>query len=148
MSFTINSVTIGGNLTRDPEVRQAGEATVCSFALACNRRYRDREGQLQEDVSFIDVECWGRSAEIVGQYLTKGSPLAVTGELRQDRWEDKDGGKRSKLKVVCRSVHLVPQGGGSRVDPASGAPSEPVTGVPAGSSAAPAGNAGDDEPPF
>lgn len=150
MSFTINTVTLGGNLTRDPELRQAGESQVCSFALAVNRKYRDRSGELQEDVTFVDVECWGRSGEIVGQYLSKGAPLAVTGEIRQDRWEDKDGNKRSKLKVVARSVHLVPHAGGRPADPSEGAPSEPVTGVPAG--AAGNGSAGAptaaDEPPF
>jgi single-strand DNA-binding protein len=145
---------LAGNLTRDPQVRFfANERAVADFGLAINRRYKTNDGQMKEETTFVDVEAWGRTAELVGQYLTKGRSCYVEGRLKLDSWEDKEGQKRQKLKVVADSVQFLPdgrnQGGGDRGAPAEagqdegGAPG-PATAAPARPAPAPA----DDEPPF
>jgi len=104
---SFNQVTLLGNLTRGPELRYlpGGDTAVVEVPIAVNERYR-KDGELVESVSFIDVTFFGRTAEVVNEYLTKGSPVLVSGKLKQDRWE-KDGEKRSKLKVVCQQMQLV-----------------------------------------
>jgi len=95
---SLNKVMIMGNLTRDPEVRYTpkGQAVV-DIGLAVNRRYKV-ENETREEVTFIDVTFWGRSAEIIGQYMKKGRPLYVEGRLQLDSWEDKaTGQKKSRL---------------------------------------------------
>lgn len=148
MSFNYNKVFLAGNLTRDPQVRFfANERAVADFGLACNRRYKTADGQMKEEATFVDVEAWGRTAELVGQYLTKGRGCFVEGRLKLDSWEDKESGqKRSKLKVVADSVQFVDsrggQGGGAAGDDAG---SESAPAAPRGPApAAPL----DDEPPF
>ena len=114
--MNLNNVTLVGNLTRDPESRQAGESTVCKFGLAVNRKGKTPE------TCYIDVECWGRTAEVADQYAAKGSQVGITGRLKLDQWEDKDGNKRSKLYVVADTLQLgarpegdqKPNGGGRR----------------------------------
>lgn len=98
---SLNKVMIMGNLTRDPEVRYTpkGQAVV-DIGLAVNRRYKV-ENETREEVTFIDVTFWGRSAEVIGQYMKKGRPLYVEGRLQLDSWEDKaTGQKKSRLKVI------------------------------------------------
>lgn len=107
MSLNLNKVTIAGNLTRDPQTRTAGNSVVAVFGLAVNRRWRDRDGNNQEETTFVDVECWGRTAELVGQYLTKGRGAFIEGRLKLDQWEDKDGKRQNKLKVVADSVQFL-----------------------------------------
>ena len=103
MGIELNNLVIGGNLGRDPETRQAGEHTVANFSLALTKR---RNGQ--EETTWVEVECWNRTAELVGQHLTKGSGAIVTGRLRQQNWEDRNTGqKRSKLVVVADTVQFV-----------------------------------------
>lgn len=121
-----NSVTIIGNLTRDPELRVTPKGTaICTFSLAVNRKWKNDAGQEQEEVSFIDCEAWEKAAETINKYVTKGRPLFVTGRLKQDQWEDKNTKeKRSKLKVVVGEFQFL----GSRGDdapkpPAAHAPS-------------------------
>ena len=111
---SFNRVIIAGNLVRDPQLRTAGSSQVASFGLAVNRTWKDRDGQKQEEVTFVDIECWGRTAELVSQYLSKGRGCLVEGRLKLDVWEDKDGNKRSKLKVVAESVQFIGgrEGGG------------------------------------
>ncbi|MFM8475596.1 MAG: single-stranded DNA-binding protein [Planctomycetaceae bacterium] len=114
-----NKVILLGNLTRDPEVRYTtGGTAVCDITLAINHTYTDkRSNERREDVSFIDVTLWGRTAEIAGEYLAKGRPVLVEGRLQQDKWDDKETGqKRSKLKVVADSMQLL----GGRGDAAGG----------------------------
>ena len=104
----LNHTTLSGNLTRDPELRTVGaDRTVANFTLANNRRYKAGDGEPREETLFLDCEAWGRPAELVAQYLTKGSPLVVEGRLRLDQWTDKDGGKRSRVKLVVEQVHFV-----------------------------------------
>jgi single-strand DNA-binding protein len=108
MSFNLNRVQIAGHLTRDPESRQIGpDRQVCNFGLAINRRFKGKDGELKEDTVFLDIEAWGRTAELVTQYLTKGAAAYIEGALKLDQWEDKDGQKRSKLKVVADSVQFL-----------------------------------------
>ncbi len=146
MSVAINRVLLGGNLTRDPQVRfLANEQAVANFGLAINRRFKGSDGQMKDEVTFVDVEAWGRTAELVGQYLTKGRACFVEGRLKLDSWEDKDGQKRQKLKVVADSVQFLDSGqkreGGDAPAPATDAP------APAPRRPAPV-SMGDDEPPF
>ena len=112
-----NRVILVGNLTRDPELRYIPSGTAVSdISLAVNERVKKGD-QWVDEVSFIDVTLWGRTAEIANEYLSKGSPLLVEGRLRQERWE-KDGQKHSKLKVTCDRMQMLGSrdggGGGNR----------------------------------
>jgi single-strand DNA-binding protein len=106
--LSLNHVTLAGHLTRDPEIRMISpDRPVAAFGIALNRRYKGADGELKEDVTFVDCEAWGRTAELVGQYLSKGSPVYLEGRLRLDSWQDKDGQKRSRLKVTTDSVQFL-----------------------------------------
>ena len=143
MSFNYNKVQLAGNLTRDPQVRfLANERAVADFGLAVNRQWKDTNGEKREEVAFIDVESFGRTAELVGQYLTKGSPCFIEGRLRLDTWEDKKTGeKRSKIKVVAESVQFT---GAKKEHDQHGADAAPDPQKPQ----KPAAAKPDDEPPF
>jgi single-strand DNA-binding protein len=110
----LNSVALVGRLTRDPELRYTPQGVaVCDFTLASNRKYSKRDGEKVEDVLFVDVTAWNRMAEVAAEYLKKGRPVAVSGYLSQDRWEDKESGeKRSKIRIQAHSVQFL--GGGSK----------------------------------
>lgn len=109
-----NKVLLMGNLTRDPELRYtANNQAVCNVGLAVNRRYQTTDGQQREEVAFIDCEAWGRRAEVINQYLAKGRPVFVEGRLRLDSWEDQQGQKRSKLKVVIENFEFIDSRGGA-----------------------------------
>jgi len=105
--LSLNKVLVAGNLTRDPELKYipSGSA-VCHFGLAINRKYKTKDGGLQDDVVFLDIEAWGKTGEAVAKYLTKGSKALVEGRLKLDSWE-KDGVKKSKLKVVAIDVQFL-----------------------------------------
>lgn len=105
----LNSVMLIGNLTKDPESREAGTHTVASFSIAVNRRSKGQDGQQKEDVSFVDCEAWDKTATLVMQYLTKGKPVLVQGSLKQDRWQTQDGQNRSKMKIVVNNVQFLGQ---------------------------------------
>lgn len=110
----LNKVLLIGNLTRDPELRytQNGSA-VCEIGMAINRTYMSNN-EKKEDVCYVDVNVWGRSAEACSRYLKKGSSLFVEGRLNFDQWTDKDSGKtRSKLKVVAERTQFLSSGGRS-----------------------------------
>ncbi len=96
-----NKVILMGNLTRDPEVKFLTSGTaVANFGLAMNETYTDRQtGEKKESACFVDVEAWDRQAEVVGEYLKKGSPVFIEGALKYDSWEAEDGTKRNRLKV-------------------------------------------------
>lgn len=97
-----------GNLTRDPEVRYTPKGTaVTDLAMAINTVYRTQEGDEKEEVTYVDVVTWGRQAETCGQYLTKGAPVLVEGRLQLDQWEDKDGQKKSRLRVRAERVQFL-----------------------------------------
>jgi single-strand DNA-binding protein len=149
--LSLNHVTLAGHLTRDPEVRMVGtERSVADFAIAVNRRFKGQDGELKEDTTFVDCEAWGRTAEIVGQYLSKGSPAYLEGRLRLDSWQAKDGQKRTRLKVVVDNLQFL--GRRPQEDGQAGAAS-PVrarlAGAADGATVAAAPLAGEDEqPPF
>jgi single-strand DNA-binding protein len=119
---SFNRVILMGNLTRDVEIKylQSGTA-VAEIGLAVNDRRKDSQtGQWIEEVTFVDCTLWGRTAEIAGEYLSKGSPVLIEGRLKLHQWET-EGQKRSKLRVVCENLRLVGSKGGGRSQPA-GAP--------------------------
>ncbi len=136
---SFNRVIIAGNLTRDPELRYTPKGTAVSrLTLAVNRNYSTETGEKKEEVSFIDVDVWGRQAEVISQYVKKGRPLLVEGRLKQDTWEDKNTHqKQSKLKVVLESFMFID----SRTGAGEGGappPSEPARPRPASGQSAPA----------
>ncbi len=105
----VNKVILIGNLTAEPEFRQLPSGdSVASFTLAMNRRYTNARGEQVEETTFVDIDIFRRSAEIVHQYVHKGDPIYVEGYLRQDRWVDKQTNQqRSRLKVVADNIQLL-----------------------------------------
>ena len=104
-----NKVIVAGNLTRDPELRYTPKGTaVVKIGLAINRTWKDESGASKEEVTFVDVDAFGRQAEVLAQYMRKGRPLLVEGRLKLDTWEDKTTHqKQSKLKVVLESFSFI-----------------------------------------
>ena len=110
---SLNKVMLIGNLTRDPDLKYTpGNQAVCEIGLAVNRKYRTKEGEDREETTFVDCEAWGKQAEVLKQYMTKGKPLFIEGRLKLDTWEDKDGGKRSKMRVVIENFQFLGAAGG------------------------------------
>jgi single-strand DNA-binding protein len=118
---SFNKVILVGNLTRDPELRYTPKGTaVAKIGLAVNRVYTNEAGEKKEEVTFVDVDVWGRTAENVGQYMRKGRPILIEGRLKLDQWDDKQTGqKKSRLGVVAESVQFL----GSPVGGEGGSPS-------------------------
>jgi single-strand DNA-binding protein len=105
----LNKVILMGNLTRDPELRYTPSGTpVANFGLAVSRRYTQGE-ERKEEVCFIDIVAFGRQAEVVGEYLSKGRPVLIEGRLQWRSWESPDGQKRSKHEVVAENVQFMPR---------------------------------------
>jgi single-strand DNA-binding protein len=101
----VNQVTLMGNLTRDVEMRHtSGNNAVGNFGIAVNRRFTSN-GEKREEVTFVDCEAWGKTAELIAQYFAKGRPILVSGRLKLDTWE-KDGQKHSKLRVVVENFYF------------------------------------------
>ncbi len=155
---SFNRVILMGNLTRDPEIKYTPKGTaIANVGLAVNRVYSNDSGEKIEEVTFVDVELWGRTAEIAGEYLKKGRPALIEGRLKLDTWDDKQSGqKRSKLRVVGETLQLLggrDSGGGSGGggDSEEGRPSSPparrATPPPARPSD-PDLDAGEDDIPF
>jgi len=130
MSFTINHVSlVGGNLVRDAEMKYTGGGTpVLNFDIALNRSWRNREsGEIQEEVSYFKVNYWGKPAESVQKFLTKGKKVAIEGRLQQRRWEGQDGKTNSIVEIVASSVILM---GGMSSDNNFNANSQPQQSQP------------------
>lgn len=111
-----NKVILAGNLTRDPQLSFLPSNTpVVEFGMAINRRWKSQTGEQREDVTYVDIRAFGRQAETLNQYMNKGKPILVEGQLRFDQWEGKDGQKRSKLYVVVDAFQFLggPPGGDS-----------------------------------
>jgi single-strand DNA-binding protein len=128
---SLNKVFLMGNLTRDPEVRYTPKGTaVTDLAIAINRTYKGQDGQEREEVTYVDIVTWGRQAETCGQYLSKGSPVFVEGRLQLDQWEDSEGKKKSRLRVLAERVQFLgrpktgetPRDGGAPAGPGASAP--------------------------
>lgn len=122
---SFNKVILVGNLTRDPELRYTPKGTaVTKIGLAVNRVWTTESGEKKEEVTFVDIDMFGRTAENVAQYMRKGSPLLVEGRLRLEQWDDKQSGqKRSKLSVVGEVVQFL---GSPRGDAGGGGAPAPV----------------------
>lgn len=126
-----NKVILAGNLTRDPELRYTPSGTaIAKFGLAINRKWKDAQNQVREEVTFVDVDAFGKSAETIANYLKKGRPILVEGRLKLDQWEDKQTQqKKSRLGVVLESFTFLDSGtgsGGQAAAPAAAsAPAQP-----------------------
>jgi single-strand DNA-binding protein len=136
---SFNKVILLGNLTRTPELRTLPKGTsICQFGLAVNRSFKTEAGENREEVTFVDLEAWGKTAEIIAKHLAKGRAAMFEGRLKLDTWEDKKTGeKRSKLKVVVESFRFI----GGRED----AP-VPAQSAPAGTGPAASAEASEDVP--
>jgi single-strand DNA-binding protein len=137
---SFNKVILMGNLTRDPELRYTPKGmAIAKFGVAVNRVWTNEAGEKKEEVTFVDVDVFGRTAENVGQYMRKGRPILVEGRLKLDQWDDKQTGqKRSRLGVVAETVQFLggAPGGGEGGAPASSSAPRAQRPAPA---AAPAG---------
>ncbi|MEJ0091753.1 MAG: single-stranded DNA-binding protein [Limisphaerales bacterium] len=140
---SFNKVILMGNLTRDPELRYTPKGTaIAKVGLAVNRVWTNEAGEKKEEVTFVDVDIFGRTAENVGQYMRKGRPMLVEGRLKLDQWDDKQTGqKKSRLGVVAETVQFL---GGA---PGAGEGAAPRAARPAAAASAPAAESGDAEPP-
>lgn len=127
MAKGFNKVILMGNLTRDPETRTTTSGqNVTNFSLAVSRSWKGQDGQQQEQTSFINCVAWGKTGEIIAQYVQKGRPLLVSGRLDQRSWDDKETGqKRSTVEVVVEDFNFVGDGSnaGARGDSSSTSPS-------------------------
>ncbi len=129
MAGNFNKVFLMGNLTRDIELKHTpSDQSVATIGIAVNRRYTTKDGEKREDTTFVDCEAWGRTAEVMSQYLSKGSPVFIEGRLKLDQWDDRETGKkRSKLLVVIETFQFVDSkgsgggGGGGQPAPAGAA---------------------------
>lgn len=144
---SFNKVILLGRLTRDPELRVTRKGnTICKLGIAVSRKYKDMEGEMKEEVTFVDVDSFGKQAEVVAKFFTKGKPILVEGRLKFDQWETQTGEKRSKLGVVMEGFQFV--GGKDEGGAYSGGPSvdgyESVTPPARGSAKAVATSANDD----
>ena len=114
---SLNKVMIIGNLGRDPEMRfTANGQAVANFSVACNRRYTTRDGEQRDETEWVRVVCWGRQAEIAGQYLQRGSPVYVEGRLQTRSWEDQQGQTRYMTEVVANNFQFLGRRGDSGGD--------------------------------
>ena len=118
-----NRVILAGNLTRDPQLSYTPSNTpICKFGMAINRRWRDQQGNMQEETCFVDCTAFGRTAETINQYMSKGRPILVEGRLQFSQWTSQEGQKRSKLEVVAERFTFVDTraaGGGERPAPSA-----------------------------
>ncbi len=146
---SVNKVILIGNVTRDPEVKFTPKGTaVTDLGLAINRTYTAENNEKREETTFVDVELWGRTAEVAGEYAKKGRQIYIEGRLKLDSWEDKQSGqKRSRLRVVGETLQFL----GNRAGGSEGE-SEPRTSTrPQRPSSPPPSrpeDSGDDDIPF
>jgi len=133
-----NRVFLIGNLTRNPQLRYTpSQQAVCDIGIAINRKWKGADGQMHEDVCFVDCTAWGRQAETIQKFVTKGQPLFVEGRLNYRTWDGPDGKKRSKLDVTILQFQFLggPRGGGA---PGAAAAGAAAPGAAAPGAAAPA----------
>jgi len=146
-----NKVLLMGNLTRDPQLSYLPSQTaVVEFGVAVNRKWKSREGEDRDETCFVDCRAFGRPAETINKYLSKGRPVFLEGRLTYDTWTAQDGTKRSKHRVTVENFQFLPGGGGQRGGGGGqGGPEDGGSQVPndnfGGGGSAPAGS-GDDIP--
>ena len=146
---SFNKVILAGNLTRDPELRYTPKGlAIAKLGLAVSRTWKNEAGESKEEVTFVDVDAFGRQAEVLAQYMKKGRPLLVEGRLKLDQWDDKQTGqKRSKLGVVLDSFSFLDSGGNRNEGaPVEAAPRRPQS-TPAPSAPTPDSAPADGPPP-
>ncbi len=125
--MNLNKAIIIGNLTQDPEIRNTPNGqTVASFTVATNRIWTDQQGQKQEQAEFHNVVAWGRLAEIVGQYLSKGRLAMIEGRLQTRNWDDQNGVRHWKTEIIANNIQLGPRGGSD--SPQNFTPRQPAGG--------------------
>lgn len=109
-----NKVLLMGNLTRDVEMKQIGSGqSVANIGLAVSRKFKTQSGEDREETTFVDCEAWGKTAEVMAKYLSKGRPVFIEGRLKLDTWQDKnDGSNRSKMRVVVEGFQFINSGQG------------------------------------
>jgi len=108
---SLNKVYLMGNLTRDPELRYTPSGTaVASFGIAVNRTWTGQNSEKKEEVCFVDINAFGRRAEVINEYFSKGNPIFIEGRLQFNQWETKDGQKRSILRVVAENFQFIGSG--------------------------------------
>lgn len=151
MASGMNKVMLMGNITRDIELRHTqNNQAVTTVGIAVNRRWRTPEGEQREEVTFVDCDAWGKTAELIAQYFAKGRPILIEGRLKLDSWQDKESGQnRSKLKVVIENFYFVDSKGGGGGEGA--APRPGARPAPRGQQPAPVGDGpamADDDIPF
>ncbi len=135
-----NKVLLMGNLTRDPQLSYTPNQTaVVDFGLATNRRWTGQDGSQREETCFVDCRAFGRQAENINKYLSKGRPVFIEGRLTFDSWTAQDGSKRSRLRVTVEGFQFLPGGGGQ-------GPGGPTAGQ--GASPKPSEQPSDDDIPF
>lgn len=140
----LNKVFLYGNLTRDPELKALPSGTqVASFSIATNRTYKDKDGKKQEQADFHNIVAFGRTAEVMSQYLSKGRPVFIEGRIQTRSWEGKDGSKQYRTEIVVDNFQFGasgggPAGGGSSASSTNGAGKAPAKDEPQ----EPAGGAG------
>ena len=111
----LNKVFLMGNLTRDPELRYTPSGTaIASFGIAINRTWSGPDGEKKEEVCYVDINMFGRRAEVINEYFSKGNPIFIEGRLQFQQWETKDGQKRSTLRVVAEDFQFI--GGKTKKD--------------------------------
>ncbi len=128
-----NKVILAGNLTRDPELRYTPKGmAIAKIGMAINRKWKNEAGDVKEEVTFVDVEAFGRTAENIGQYFKKGRPIFIEGRLKLDQWDDKQTGqKRSKLGVILENFQFMDSKGAGGDDGGAEAPrSRPAPSAP------------------
>jgi single-strand DNA-binding protein len=104
----LNKVFLIGNLTRDPELRYTPSGTaVASFGIAVNRTWTGQSGEKKEEVCFVDINMFGRRAEVINEYFSKGNPIFIEGRLQFNQWETKEGQKRNTLRVVAENFQFI-----------------------------------------
>ncbi|MDG2169081.1 MAG: single-stranded DNA-binding protein [Opitutales bacterium] len=114
---SFNKIILMGNLTRDPELRvTASGLSICKLSMATNRVYQTKDGERKEEVTYVDIDAFGRQAETISKYMSKGRALLVEGRLKLDSWETPQGEKRSKLGVVLENFQFTGDRGGSGGD--------------------------------
>lgn len=105
---SINKVILMGNLTRDPEIKNVGQTTLCTFGLAMGHKFKDRDGNMRDETCFVDGKLWGKSGQMFHEHFAKGSTVLVEGRLTLGQWQDKaTGAKRSKHTVFVEQFHFV-----------------------------------------
>jgi len=115
----VNKAIIVGYLGKDPEIRNAGSSKVCSFSVATNESWKDKDGNKQEKTEWHNIEFWDRQAEVIHERFKKGDRIIIEGKLETQTWDDKEDGKK-RYKTIVRGLHFEFDGGGKREDSGGG----------------------------